>query len=162
MKTLVERLLASKDDRGLMANLRCALIAGKRHRAWPALNRIGVNIDNDVDVFVAGLFAAHPEITDKGNFGNLCKLIELRRDASGSKDAKLTPTERRFQHALAASRDEIMERVLRLVLMAKAEGLSVNYGQLQSDLRFWNDRVKTAWASAFWNPGADKANGEDA
>ncbi len=104
MKTLVERLLACKDDRGLMANLRCALIARKRYRAWPALNRLGVNIDNDVDVFVAGLFATHPEATDKGNFGKLCKLIELNRDASGSKDAKLTPTERRFQHALAASR----------------------------------------------------------
>ena len=162
MKTLVERLLASKDDRGLMANLRCALIAGKRHRAWPALNRLGVNIDREADVFVAGLFAAHPEVTDKGNFGNLCKLIELRRDAFNSKDAKLTPTERRFQHVLAANRGEVMERVLRLVLMAKAEGLSVNYGQLWHDLKRWDDRVKTAWASAFWNPGADKASGEDA
>lgn len=162
MKTLVERLLASKDDRGLMANLRCALIAGKRHRAWPVLNRLGVNIDHEVDVFVAGLFAAHPAVTDKGNFGSLCKLIELKRDGSGSKDAKLTPTERRFQHALAASRDEVMDRVLRLVLMARAEGLPVNYGQLQKDLRFWNERVKTAWASAFWNPGVDKASEEDA
>jgi CRISPR system Cascade subunit CasB len=162
MKTLVERLLANKDDRGLMASLRCALIAGKRHRAWPALNRLGVNIDREVDVFVAGMFAAHPEVTDKGNFGSLCKLIELRRDGSGNKDARLTPTERRFQHVLAASRDEVMERVLRLVLMAKAEGLSVNYGQLQKDLRFWNERIKAAWASAFWNPGADKASEEDA
>jgi hypothetical protein len=55
-----------------------------------------------------------------------------------------------------------MERVLRLVLLAKAEGLAVNYGQLQLDLRFWNERVKTAWASAFWNPGTDKISGEDA
>lgn len=162
MKTLVKRLLASKDDCGLMANLRCALIAGKRHRAWPALSRLGVKIDNDVDVFVAGMFATHPEVADSGNIGNLCKLIELRRDASGSKDAKLTPTERRFQHALAASRDEVLDRVLRLVLLAKAEGLSVNYSQLRHDLKRWDDRVKTAWASAFWNPGADKANGEDA
>ncbi|PKL41054.1 MAG: hypothetical protein CVU60_17185 [Deltaproteobacteria bacterium HGW-Deltaproteobacteria-18] len=162
MKTLIERLLGSKDDRGLMANLRCALIAGKRHRAWPALNRLGVKIDNEVDVFVAGLFAAHPEVTDVGNFGNLCRRIELRRDPPKSKDAKLTPTERRFQHVLAASGDEVLDRVLRLVLMAKAEGLSVNYGQLQTDLRFWNERVKTAWASSFWNPDAEKTEGGDA
>lgn len=160
MKTLVERLLAVKDDRGLMANLRCALIADKRHRAWPVLNRLGINIDHDVDVFVAGLFATHPEVTDKGNFGNLCKLIELRRDAPKGKDSKLTPTERRFQHALAASRDEIMDRVLRLVLMAKSEGLPVNYAQLQSDLRFWNERAKGSWASAFWNATAEE-HGEE-
>jgi CRISPR system Cascade subunit CasB len=143
-----------------MANLRCSLIAGKKERAWPALSRLGVKIDNEVDAFVAGLFATHPEVSDTGNIGNLCKLIELRRDATSSKDAKLTPTERRFQHVLAANRDEVLDRVLRLVLMAKAEGLSVNYSQLRHDLKRWDARVKTAWASAFWNPGADKANGE--
>lgn len=149
MKTLVERLLARKDDRGLMANLRCALVPGKIHRAWPALNRLGVQIDNQVDVFMAGLFATHPEVTNKGNFGSLCKLIAFKRDAS-STDSKVTPTERRFQHVLAANKDEVQDRVLRLVLMAKAEGLPVNFEQLRADLSYWNDRVKTEWAKNFW------------
>lgn len=159
MKTLVERLLVRKDDRGLMANLRCALVPGKLHRAWPALNRLGIQIDKEEDVFVAGLFATHPEVTNKGNFGTLCKLIAHKRDASGT-ESSVSPTERRFQHVLAANRDEAQGRILRLVRMAKAEGLSVNYEQLRTDLYFWNDRVKIEWAKNFWTVGT-KTEGEE-
>ena len=154
MSNLLERLYKKKDDRGIMANLRCILVDNKKHRAWPALNRLGVEINDDVSAFVAGLFATHPEVTAIGNFGATCKAIEQKRDVKRSDD-KLTPTERRFQHLLTAEKGtELHGRVLRMVLLAKSQGVPVNYTQLETDLKFWSDRTKTEWAAAFWVQGA--------
>ncbi|WP_298272440.1 type I-E CRISPR-associated protein Cse2/CasB [Geobacter sp.] len=161
MSNLLERLRRCKDDRGMMANLRCILVENKKHRAWPALNRLGVAIDDHVAAFVAGLYATHPEETSNGNFGVTCKAIEQKRGDKRGDDNKLTPTERRFQHLLAAGRDEVLERAMRMVLMAKSQGVPVNYAKLESDLRFWTERTKTEWAAAFWAPGAEPI-GEEA
>lgn len=154
MSWLLERLRKYKDDRGMMANLRCILVDNKKHRAWPVLNRLGVGINNDVAAFVAGLFATHPEEASLGNFGTTCKKIEQRRGDKRSDDNKLTPTERRFQHLLTAERgSELQGRVLRMVLMAKAQGVPIDYETLETDLKFWSDRTKTEWATAFWTQG---------
>jgi len=162
MNWLLERLHKYKDDRGMMANLRCVLVDNKKHRAWPALNRLGVEINNDISAFVAGLFATHPEESPTGNFGVTCKAIEQRRGDKQSDDNKLTPTERRFQYLLTAERGtELNNRVMRMVLMAKSQGVPVNYAKLETDLRFWNDRTKTEWAAAFWKQGATPATEED-
>lgn len=151
MSWLLERLRNHKDNRGMMADLRCILIDSKKHRAWPALNRLGVAIDNDVSAYVAGLFATHPEEMSAGNFGATCKTIEMRRGDKRGDDNKLTPTERRFQHLLTAEKgDELQGRVLRMVLMAKAQDVRVNYEKLETDLRFWSDRTKTEWAAEYW------------
>jgi len=37
-----------------------------------------------------------------------------------------------------------------MVLMAKSHGVPVNYEQLETDLRFWTDRTRREWASAYW------------
>jgi len=42
-----------------------------------------------------------------------------------------------------------------MVVMAKSQGVPVNYEQLEKDLTYWNDRTKTEWARAFWTPGAE-------
>jgi len=150
MSSLLERLRRCKDDRGMMANLRCILVESKKHRAWPALNRLGVEIKNDVSAHIAGLYATHPEEITYGNFGTTCKMIEQKREDRRGDDSKLTPTERRFQHLLSSDRDELRERVMRMVLMAKSHGVPVNYEQLETDLRFWTDRTRREWASAYW------------
>ncbi len=160
MSRLLERLRKYKDDRGMMANLRCVHVESKKHRAWPALNRLGVAINDSVSAYVAGLFATHPEETSTGNFGTTCKAIEQRRGDKRSDDNKLTPTERRFQHLLTAETEaELHDRVLRMVLMAKSQGVPVNYAKLETDLKFWNrsDRTKTEWATAFWTVGPSPA-----
>ena len=164
MSNLLERLRKNKDDRGMMANLRCILVESKKHRAWPVLSRVGVAIDNDVAAFVAGLFATHPDgdSDSSRNFGVTCKAIERARNESTSKDdkdKKLTPTERRFQHLLAADRDEIQDRVMRMVLLAKSQGVAVNYGKLLQDLNRW-EYAKSEWAAAFWTPGVEPAERE--
>ena len=161
MSQLLERLRKHKDNRGIMANLRCVLVDNKKHRAWPALNRLGIAIKDDDSAYVAGLFATHPEETSTGNFGATCKAIEKKRGDKRSDDSKLTSTERRFQHLLTAEKGELYGRVLRLVLMAKSQGVPVNYEKLIPDLKFWGERTKTEWASAFWTQGATPGTEED-
>ena len=161
--SFLEHLSRRKDDRGLLANLRCFLVESKKHRAWPALNRLGIDITDEDSSYVAGLFATHSELTDTGNFGTTCNALEQKRDVKSGED-KLTSTERRFQHLLSAEKGtELYGRITRLVLMAKQQGVPVNYEKLRSDLGYWNARTKQEWASAFWTPGAEPIDsGEDA
>ena len=154
-----------RDDRGMMADLRCILVENKKHRAWPALHRLGVGIDEEVKSFIAGLYATHPEATSTGNFGTTCKEIETARNESAS-DSKLTPTERRFQYLLAArTKDELRDRVHVMVRMAKTQNISVNYGQLEKDLtnwfKGWGDSIRTKWAAKFWTPSVDSTDEEE-
>jgi CRISPR system Cascade subunit CasB len=161
MSWLLERLRKYKDDRGMMANLRCILVDNKKHRAWPALNRLGIAIKDDDSAYTAGFFATHPKEISKGNFGTTCKAIENKRGEAAGSDNKLTPTERRFQHLLAAEKSEIYTRILRMVRMAKSQDVPVNYEQLETDLKFWSDRTKTEWAAAFWTQGIAHVSEED-
>jgi CRISPR system Cascade subunit CasB len=88
-----------------------------------------------------------------------------QRDGKRSGDDKLAPTERRFQQLLAAEGGhELFDRILRMVLMAKAQGVPVNYEKLEIDLKykFLSDRTKTEWATAFWAQGAAPATEEGA
>ncbi|MEI8013096.1 MAG: type I-E CRISPR-associated protein Cse2/CasB [Candidatus Omnitrophota bacterium] len=159
MSSLLERLRQHQDDRGMMANLRCSLVDNKKHRAWPFLNRLGVQIDNKTATIIAALYATHPEETRDGNLGDTCRAIEQQRDDKRSDDSKLTPTERRFQHLLSAERgDELNSRILRIVLMAKAKSVPVNYERLETDLKYWNERTRTEWATAFWAQGVVPGN----
>jgi CRISPR system Cascade subunit CasB len=160
MSGFLERLRKYKDDRGMMADLRCVLVENKRHRAWPALSRLGISIDDKVFPFVAGLFATHPAEANDGNFGKTCRGIAQKRGEEFA-EKELTPTERRFQHLLAAERDEIQERVRRMVQMAKTHDIPVNYEQLATDLKYWNERTRTEWASAFWGYRGEASKKEE-
>lgn len=155
------RWYKEKDDRGIMASLRCVLVDNKKHRAWPALHRIGVAITDDVSAYIAGLFALHPDETSNGNFGNTCLAIEGKRGEERSQDNKLTPTERRFQHLLNAEKGpELYGRVMRMVSLAKSNNVPVNYGKLKNDLKFWGDKTKTEWAGSFWGQGGAEIEGD--
>lgn len=152
MNALLEQLRRIKDNRGLMGDLRCGLVDGKRHRSWPALSRIRVGVDDAVKAHVAALFATHPEEAAQGNLGTTCKAIEFKRDGGANGEDKMTATERRFQHLLAAEAgEELFARVTRMVLMAKSQGVPVNYEKLLVDLSYWNERTRREWAGEFWN-----------
>lgn len=156
MSSLLERLVKFKENRGMMANLRCILVANKKHRAWPVLHRLGVKVDDDISAFVAGLYAMHPDVCTNKNFGTTCKAIERKRGDKPADDGKLTPTERRFQHLLSAEPgEELQQRVLRMILLAKAERVPVNYEKLLLDMRYWNERTKTDWATSYWAQNAE-------
>lgn len=162
----IEQLRRRKDDRGLMAALRCSLVEGKRHRAWPALSRLGIEVDDCVAAAVAGLYASHPEEAREGNLGLTCRRIGERRGEAANDD-KATPTERRFQQLLASEGwDELQARTMRIVLFAKSQDIPVNYVQLERDMRAWGssrDQVRERWAIAFWSqyvkPEAEEKGG---
>ena len=161
MSWLLEQLRKNRDNRGMMADLRCGLVPAKRHRAWPALSRLGIAITDEVSTLVAALYAMHPEEAHQGNFGKTCKAIETSRGdgSTKNKDARLTPTERRFQHLLAAEQgEELHQRLTRLVMAAKAQNSPINYAKLETDLKSWrgaSDRTRTEWAATFWGPDED-------
>ncbi len=136
---LLAYLRQLRSDRGAMADLRRALNAAQRHRAWPLLARVR-GIDDPRIEAVAGLFAFHPEETDDGNLGTTCRRLAGENNSF----------EARFHRLLACDRDEICDRLRPVVLAAKAKGIPVNYEQLFVDLCYWGDRVKARWARQYW------------
>lgn len=142
-KVAAARLLAYlrrlKNDRGAMADLRCALNPAKLPRAWPRLGHVG-GIGNPRIEAVAGLFAYHPEETHNGNLGTTCRRLAAE---SHSFDG-------RFRRLLSCDRDEICERLRPVVLAAKAKGIAVNYEELFADLCYWGNQVRTRWAVEYW------------
>ena len=141
---LMAYLRRHKNDRGAMADLRCALSASKLPRAWPLLARVG-GIGNPRIETVAGLFAYHPDETQTGNLGTTCLRL---KDQNQSFDA-------RFRRLLACDRDEICERLRPVILAAKQKGIPVNYEELFADLCYWGSEVKERWAREYW--GASEA-----
>jgi CRISPR type I-E-associated protein CasB/Cse2 len=95
---------------------------------------------------VAGLFAHHPDETDRGNLGNTCRRLA----------AENSSFEGRFRRLLSCDdRDAVCERLRPVVLAAKAKGVKVNYEELLVDLRYWGDKVKGRWARQFWSVNGD-------
>ena len=136
---LLKHLRQLKDDRGAMADLRCALSPAKRPRAWPLLAQVG-GIGNPRKEVIAGLFAYHPDDTSTGNLGTTCLKLKGQNE---SFDA-------RFRRLLVCDRDEICERLRPLIFAAKAKGIPINYEELYADLCYWGNNVKVRWAREFW------------
>ncbi|HOO51058.1 MAG TPA: type I-E CRISPR-associated protein Cse2/CasB [Alphaproteobacteria bacterium] len=146
-----------RDDRATIANLRCALRKNLKHRSWPLLARFG-GIDDELKEYdhrakvvqtIAGLFASHPAKADY-DFGTACR--KLMRDDEKLADPKdVGPVARRLQYLLASEREEICDRVVRMVFRMKAQDIAVNYDELYEGLLFWGDRIRNRWAGSFWN-----------
>jgi len=160
---LMEYLRRRKEDRGFMANLRCALVDSKRSRAWPLLawcNGIGDDYRALTIQYVAGFFATHPkDDAAAGNFGDTCRqLMDDDERARLHSVQEAGPLSRRFQHLLAAEDDEIFKRLLRFVMRCKSKDIPINYLQLFNDLKQWQygpDVVRTRWAKSFWASEAE-------
>jgi len=165
MSKWLEILRDKQEDRGLMANLRCYLVESKKRRAYPALYRLGISVDSESKSITAALYAMHPVEGSLKNFGSTVKRIKEAKDNNSGHGDKQTPTERRFQHLLAAEYGkELHERVVKLVMLAKSCGVPVNYEQLQKDLKdwkYWNDRIRREWASEFWKIDKAPSGGDE-
>ena len=71
---LLSYLRGLREDRGAMADLRCALSPARLPRAWPLLASVG-GVGRPIHETVAGLFAYHPSETDTGNLGTTCRAL---------------------------------------------------------------------------------------
>lgn len=137
-----------KEDRGVMADLRCGLSPAKEHRAWPHLAQL-CRLDQDWSRIpvqtVCAAFATHPETSATGNIGTVMRKI-------AGKDG-LASFEGRFRRLLSCdTQAEICERLPSVIRAAKVKGISVNYRQLFCDICWWvgNYPPKLKWADAFW------------
>ncbi len=160
-ESFVARLLRWKDDRGVLANLRCGLRSQSalRRRAWPLLAQL-TSLESPMLVMfqtVAGLWAADPDShrAGSGNFGVTCR--RLRGDHESF--------DLRFRRLLACDdREELCERVVPVALAAQAKGIVVDCDNLFSDLQFFagagRDRVRTRWAQAYWGTSELEAQPE--
>lgn len=145
-KQLLAYLCSIREDRGAMADLRCALSPTRRPRAWPLLARVG-GIGKPRIETVAGLFAYHPHEMQMGSLGTTCRQLA----------AKNNSFEGRFRRLLLCDRDEVYKRVRPVILAARANEIRVNYEQLYVDLCYWGDRVKAAWARDYWGAEGEQA-----
>lgn len=163
MSGLLEYLRARSNDRGLLADLRSALVDSKRHRAWPALAMFG-GVGDDWRALcvqtVAGLYAMHPKETANGDIGTTCRSMLSDDERQKLHETReVGPLSRRFQHLLAADDDEVFGRVVRLIVRAKSEDIPVNYVKLQQDLQQWQynpESVRVRWAKSFWVPDVEE------
>lgn len=163
MSELINFLLKNRENKRVLACLRQGLVETTEFRAWPLLARyggIGHDFKAHVIRTVAGLFAYHPNMIHIGNIGTTCRQLcdpEVEKpwedmDANG-KVLRPGPVSRKFGYLLAAERDEICDRVIRIVLYAKSKEIPVNYDALENDLVKW-PRSREFWARAFW--GGDR------
>jgi CRISPR system Cascade subunit CasB len=137
-----------RNDRGAMADLRCALSPSRRARAWPLLARVG-GIDRPIYETVAGLFAYHSEETHTGNIGTTCRRLAGENNSFDG----------RFRRLLSCERAEIGERLRPVILAAKPKGIPVNYEELFADLVYWGDNVKARWAREYWGVSEEPEEG---
>lgn len=151
------RQCKERDDRAALGNLRCALRKNLKHRAWPLLAHYGgiedelKEYDHEAKVIqtIAGLFALHPTEANY-DFGIACR--KLMRDDEKIADPKdIGPVARRFQHLLSSEKEEICDRVIRIVLRLKTQNIQVNYYELFNGLSYWGEKIKHRWAGSFWN-----------
>jgi CRISPR system Cascade subunit CasB len=138
---VLEYLRRWRNDRGAMADLRCALSPPRVSRAWPLLGRIG-GIGDPVVETVAGMFAYHPQEARAGNMGTTCRALY------GAVDGPDT----RFRRLLACEdRAEICSHLRGVVLAARAKEVPINYEELFADIIYWGMQVKARWAAEYWS-----------
>ncbi|MBW7907314.1 MAG: type I-E CRISPR-associated protein Cse2/CasB [Kiritimatiellae bacterium] len=144
-KPFVEYLDRYKNDRGALAHLRGGLSDNLRPRTWPLLGGFsGKSIIGDRRFeIVAALWAYSPELdVDEVNLGETIRAM-TGKGGEGSMDI-------RFRRLLSCSHEEITERVVPLVRMAQAKDVRIGYARLLSDLLWWGENVRIAWARSYW------------
>jgi CRISPR system Cascade subunit CasB len=147
---LMAFLQKHKEDRGIMADLRCGFSEAKEHRAWPHIAQL-CKLNNEKSRLpvqaVCAAFATHPENARMGNFGATMRKIDM------------ATIEDRFKRLLICDTiPEICERIPSVIRAAKAKGIPVDYQLLCYDIRMWEDcDIKLDWADAFWgSAGGDE------
>lgn len=151
----INALRRLKNDRGRLAELRRGLSETTRPSAWPALVSLGGQVDNIVDMTIAGLYALHPEETSAPNLGATWR--ELRRRNRDNtlpvNDNTRTSFEHRFIRLLSCqTKEELCEHLRPFVIRAKSEGLGINYDALYMDASYWeNPKTRLKWAKEYWS-----------
>lgn len=144
-------LRRSRDNRGVMASLRCLLNESQRFRGWQCIAQIDGIGCIQVET-VAGLYALHPmEKEDENyNFGDACRILSATRRTE--KDSADSPFDKRFRRLLSCnSKYELCKHLTSVVMGLKAADVPVNYVSLFDDIAKWGDFVRERWAIHYWS-----------
>lgn len=165
--------LKADDNRGTLALLRGALTDSteRQQRAWRVLARFGgIPTDDphtaEVVRIVAGLLALPwlHHVSGGKSFGHACRaLVGAEEMKSLHKPEQPGPVARRMQHLLAATRNEVCDRVRQLgrrLDRADRANVALDFNRLYSDLIFWSDRSKAQWAADFWGAIEEETTAE--
>lgn len=154
---------------------RAALAAMRRWLAQPTIyseatpfvqRRLAVNasaVEEATYYLIGGLFALHDESAPKGNMGDHFR--ELCVAMGENPDEPPPNVERRFMVLLASDSTQIDVALRQAITLLKANGTSVNWHQLASDVKRLKGKneeerlkIQRWWARRFWGQKAsDKA-----
>ena len=148
----VAHLDRRRDDRGIMANLRHGFSNATAYRAWPHVAGWG-DLTNDwqraILLTVAAGYATHGR-TDSGD-GNLGRTLRRLATGDGASNEALSSFDGRFRRLLSCDDVRDLCALLPGILRAaERRGVGVDFVQLYRDLTYWGERVKVAWAAAYW------------
>lgn len=151
----------SRENRGMMASLRCLLKDSQRFRGWQCIAHLG-GIGCIAVETVAGLYALHPmEKEDESyNFGDACRGLAASRRTT--KETTDSPFDKRFRRLLSCnSKAELCVHLSDVVRGMKAADVPINYESLFDDIAKWGDFVRERWAIHYWSDRKDDADVSD-
>lgn len=154
-------LRCSRDNRGLMASLRCLLKESQRFRGWQYIAHLD-GIGCIQAETVAGLYALHPmEIDDENyNFGDACRVLAATRRTD--KESPDSPFDKRFRRLLSCSSEhELCTHLPDVVRGLKSADVPVNYSGLFDDIAKWGDLVRERWAIHYWSYKKEESDVSD-
>lgn len=146
-------LQKNKNDRGIMADVRCGFSSAREQRAWRHIaafcdlekewSRIPVQT-------LCAAFATQPKCAKYGNMGTTMHEIAKDRGKEGLKSF-----EGRFRRMLTcATKLELCALLPSIVRAAKAKEIPINYHQLYCDIYWWEyGKTKLEWAAEYWKNG---------
>lgn len=160
---LLEFLKRNRENPGVMADLRCALIPAREYLCWQYIARF-CDLEDErkrtVALTVCAAFGIQPEQGgDYENIGDVMSRIACgdKRNSDGLSTFKL-----RFERLLACdSVGELSQQLHGIFKAAKARGIPINHENLWHDLFFWGDRIKRSWASHYISHAVKKEGEED-
>lgn len=153
----LEFLKRNRDNAGVMADLRCALIPTREHRVWPHIGPY-FRIDNDRErtaaATTAAAFGTQPEAGGQwDNMGDVMRQIAFGNDGKEG----LTTFGARFQRLIACdSTEELSAQLHGIFKAAQQNGIPINHRNLFKDVLFWGDAVKRRWAGHFYAAGVQE------
>lgn len=154
--------LRDKGDKGALASLRRGLgkVPGTSAETYPYIvpwiPESASQWEERICFIIAPLFALHPDTGGKGNMGEA--LFEVMRLSNSES------TEKRFVALLRSRAEDLPEHLRHSVSLCKSKGVTIDWNQLFSDLRYWEsiDRsVQRKWATSFWRYDVGDENIED-
>lgn len=157
-------LQSQAENRGMMADLRHGISSATEYRAWPHIapwcRDFGDDDERRIMLTVGAGFATHQR-TSPGT-GNMGAVLRSIATGDGRGVEGLSTFDARFRRLLACSdAPEVCDHLPGVLRAAGRRGVPVDFGLLHSDLIRWGERVKVAWARAYWAESPEEEQGAE-